>query len=528
MNEKAKVLIDGRWRDADATDWFAAKNPATGETLPGEFPVSAWSDVDAALGAADAAFEQLGAVPRETLAAFLDRYADKIAAAAAELAELAHAETALPVKPRLVDVEIPRTSGQLRKVAAAAREGSWALPTIDAALNIRSMHEPVGPVAAFGPNNFPFAYNGVAGGDFAAAIGVGCPVIAKAHPLHPATSRRLAELASEAVTEAGLPPATVQMLYALSNDDGKRLVSDPRIGAGGFTGSRAAGLALKAAADAAGKPFYAEMSSVNPVVILPRALATRGGDIADAFVASCLLAVGQFCTNPGLVLLTRGDAAEAFVAKAAGAFEAAAPGTLLAKAGQQSLAEGVKALVDAGATPVVGGEAAADDGRAVYPNTLLRVDGRTFLADPAALQREAFGNASLVVVCEDAQELARVVRSLEGNLTGTLYADADDAADYAGVAPLLRRRVGRLINDKMPTGVAVSAAMQHGGPYPATSHAGFTAVGSPASLRRFSVLAGYDNVPQDRLPPLLRDRNPGGRAWRWVDGTMTRDDVRVG
>ena len=528
MSEQAKVLIGGRWRDAAAGAWFAASNPATGEKLPGEFPVSAWPDVEEALDAAEGTFEQLEALPREKLAAFLDCYADKIDGAAAGLAEVAHAETALPVSPRLLDVEIPRTSGQLRKAADAARQGSWSLPTIDAPLNIRSVHEPIGPVAVFGPSNFPFAYNGVAGGDFAAAVAVGCPVLAKAHPLHPATTRRLAELAFGAVAETGLPAATVQLVYALSNDDGKRLVGDRRLGAAGFTGSRAAGLALKAAADAAGNPFYAEMSSVNPVVILPAALQRRGGEIADLFVQSCLLAVGQFCTNPGLVLLTDGDAAEGFVAKVAAAFEKATPGTLLSAGGLKSLAAGVAALVDEGAAVVTGGGAVdADDGRAVFANTLLRVDGRTFLSDPIALQREAFGNASLVVVCDDAAQIAQVVRQLEGNLTGGLWADAGDAEAYAKIEPLLRRRVGRLLNDKMPTGVAVSPAMQHGGPYPATSHGGFTAVGAPASLRRFTLLRAYDNVPQDRLPPLLRDENPGRRAWRLVDGDMTRDDVRA-
>ena len=256
-----QILIDGQWRAAEAAGEFQAENPATGQPLPDCFPVSAWSDVDQALTAAHQAFVAMRAMSGDHIAAFLERFAERIEAAGEELFATAHAETGLPVAPRLADVELPRTTGQLRQAAAAAREGSWALPTIDTQAGIRSCYGPLGPVAVFGPNNFPFAFGSVSGGDFAAAIAAGNPVIAKANSSHPNTTRLFAVEALEALRETGLPAATVQLLYRTSHSDGERLVADPRLGATGYTGSRSAGLKLKAAADAAGKPIYLELSS---------------------------------------------------------------------------------------------------------------------------------------------------------------------------------------------------------------------------------------------------------------------------
>ena len=499
------VLLAGQWRDAQAAGTFHAHHPATGEPLAETFPVSAWADCDAALNAAAAAAESLRATPPEQLAKFLTRFAERLEARKTELVETAHAETALPKAPRLADVELPRTTNQLRQAAAAALDGAWALPMINAKLNIRSMLAPVGPVLCLGPNNFPFAYNGVAGGDFAAAIAAGNPVIAKAHPSHPRTSQLLAEAAFAAVTETGLPAATVQMLYQMSPADGLRMVADKRLGAVGFTGSRAAGMQLKAAADAVGKPIYLEMSSINPVLILPGALAERGEKIVEEFCGSCLMASGQFCTSPGLVILFAGADAEKFVSGVKAKLEAATPSVLLSSGVAQNLAAGVKALQDAGAELVTGGTPLAGN---KFANTLLRVSGEKFLASPEKLQTEVFGNASLVVVVRDAAQAAEMLSHLEGNLTGAIYSDtlgADDAL-YETLSPSLRQRVGRLLNDKMPTGVAVTAAMNHGGPFPATGHPGFTAVGFPAAMRRFAMLQCFDNVRPHRLPVALRDK----------------------
>lgn len=520
------ILLAGRWQDAADSGTFQSETPATGQPLPEVFPVSTWSDCDRALDAAAEAASLLRCTPRARLAAMLNRFAERIEGRAAEIVEMAHLETGYPKAPRLAEVELPRTTGQLRQAAAAAADGSWTMPTIDTRNGIRSYYAPLGPVCVFGPNNFPFAFGSASGGDFAAAVAAGCPVIAKANTSHPATTRLLAEEAHAAVLDAGLPPATVQLLYRTSHADGRRLVSDPRCGATAYTGSRSAGLALKQAADAAGKPIYLELSSINPVVILPGALARRADKIADEFMSSCLMGTGQFCTNPGLVVLLAGAAAESFLADVARRFAAAAPGVLLSGGVARSLADNVQRIIAAGATLLAGGAPVAGPGYR-YQNTLLRVDGRRFLAAAEDLQTEAFGNASLAVVAADAAEATAVLQRLEGNLTGSVYSDpqgADDAL-YAQLEPHLRPRVGRLLNDKMPTGVAVSPAMNHGGPYPATGHPGFTAVGIPASLRRFAMLQCFDNVRPARLPDLLQDKNPTGHTWRLIDGAWTQADI---
>jgi len=329
-----------------------------------------------------------------------------------------------------------------------------------------------------------------------------------------------------AVQESGLPPATVQMLCHIQNYDGLRLVSDPRLAGFGFTGSRRAGLRLKAAADAAGKSAYLEMSSLNPVIILPGALAERGAEIAGEFATSCLMACGQMCTKPGIVLLIEGPATDAFLAGVKEKFDSTPVAPLLSSGVARGLQENVKKLQAAGARTIAGGAPAGGLGFR-FPNTLLSVTGADFLADPEKLQTEAFGNASLCVIADDIDQIADIIATFDGNLTGGIYSDtlgADDAY-YARLAPLLRPRVGRFLNDKMPTGVAVNPAMNHGGPFPATGHPGFTAVGLPATLRRFAMLACYDNVRPTRLPPLLRDPAPPGNPWRSIDGALRQGAI---
>jgi NADP-dependent aldehyde dehydrogenase len=520
------VLIAGQWRAAQSGESFHAENPVTGEALPEEFPVSAWMDCDAALSGAARAAIELRDAPPEKIAGFLQRFAERIETRAVEIVERAHLETGLAKSPRLAQVELPRTTGQLRQAAAAALDGSWAMPAIDTKLNIRSMLAPLGPVWVFGPNNFPLAFNSVAGGDFAAAIAAGNPVIAKANSSHPGTSRLLAEEAFAAVTETGLPTATVQLIYRTSHADGERLAADPRTAALAYTGSRAAGLKLKAAADRAGKLTYLELSSVNPLLMLPGSLTERGAKLVDEFSGSCLLAAGQFCTCPSLVLLFAGEATEQFIAAVRQKFDATPPAPLLSGGVLRSLEESVRTLRVAGAELVTGGSPLPAPGHR-FANTLLRVSGEKFLAGPEKLQTEAFGNASLIVVMRNADEASAVINHLEGNLTGSVYSDTGGADDafYAQLAPLLRARVGRLLNDKMPTGVAVTAAMNHGGPYPATGHPGFTAVGIPTSLRRFAMLQCFDNVRPHRLPAALRNHNPNGKMWRLIDGQWTQDSV---
>jgi len=272
-----------------------------------------------------------------------------------------------------------------------------------------------------------------------------------------------------------------------------------------------------------GKPIYLEMSSINPVVILPGALAERGSKIAGEVASSCLMGGGQFCTNAGFVMLFADARSDQFLDEVKTAFDAAQPPALLSDGVAKGLAESVKTLRGAGAELLTAPGAGVQGAR--HPNVLLRVTGKQFLAEPEKLQTEAFGSATLCVVVREVEEAEAVLSHLEGNLTGCVYSDSQgsDEGLYARVAPALRRRVGRLLNDKMPTGVAVSPAMNHGGPFPATGHPGFTAVGIPASLRRFGMLCCYDNVREHRLPAALRNKNPNGRMWRLIDGTMTQD-----
>jgi alpha-ketoglutaric semialdehyde dehydrogenase len=516
------VLVAGAWRQAqDLVDTFTAANPATKAVLPDVYPVSGWIEVEEALLASQAAVNALREMPRESIADFLEQYATNIEMRVDALVEMAHLETALPCEPRLRSIELPRTTDQLRQAAAAVRDRSWCRATLDVVRNIRSMYAPLGgAVIVFGPNNFPFAFNSVAGGDFAAAIAAGNPVIAKANTGHPGTTRIFAQAAFEAVQHTGLPPATVQMLYRVPPDAGFRLVSHPLTGATGFTGSRTAGLRLKEAADRAGKPIYLELSSINPVFIMPGALHERMEAVADELFASCSLGVGQFCTKPGLVVLS-----ETFLQTVCKRF-AGPTGVLLGAGGVRTIAQAVEKMQRYGAQVLTGGEEIEGESFR-YANTLLQVSGDTYLENPHALQIEAFGVVSLAVLARNVEQMQEIARSLEGNLTVTFYTHSQgkDDALYNQAAPIVRDRVGRLLNDKMPTGVAVSPAMNHGGPYPATGHPGFTAVGIPAAMLRFAALHCYDNVRPHRLPPELQDKNPTGAMWRFINETWTQENI---
>ncbi len=522
------LLINGEFRAAaNPTGSYQSTNPMTGDKLPWSFPYSEWDDIEAVLQAAADAVSELRQAPRKLLADFLETYADRIEERTDVLVEAAHLETGLPAPTRLNAIELPRTTDQLRQAAAAVRTRSWSQATIDTAANIRSYYGPLpGAVVVFGPNNFPFAFNGAAGGDFAAAIAAGSPVIAKAHSSHSRTSQLLAEASLEAIHSTGAPKGLVQLIYRFKPEYGYDLIADHRVAAVGFTGSRDGGMRLKEVADRRGKPIYLEMSSINPILLLPGALSERSQEIAEEFFTSCTMGTGQFCTNPGLVMTIAGEESNAFVSQSVALFDEGASGVLLNRGVSQGMDESLQILTRNGAKVVAGG-AAADEPGFFYQNTLLTVSGEEFLSSPEAMQTEAFGPSSLVILAKDADQMEQIIGCFEGNLTGCLYTDSagSDDALYDRLAPLLRAKVGRLLNDKMPTGVAVTAAMNHGGPFPATGHPGFTSVGIPASIRRFAALYSYDNVRQHRLPPELRDRNPTGEMWRLVDQQWTQADI---
>lgn len=500
------LLLRGQWRAAEAAGSFTAVNPADGSPVEGSYPTSTWGDCEAALDAAHCAFAEESGWEKASVATFLEDFASRIEAGAKPLCEMAASETGLPVEPRLQGVELPRTTGQLRKAAAAARTESWRDPVTDPENGLATCRGPLGPVLVMGPNNFPLAFNPIAGGDFAAAIAAGNPVIAKAHPAHPGVTRLLAEHAASAADEAGLPAGAVQLLYGVTPEDGLRMVGDPRVAALAFTGSQRSGLKLKAAADAAGKPAYLEMAGSNPVFLLPGAIAEKGPALVEEVAGSCLLASGQFCTGPKLLVLQDGAAGEQFLAGLTDAFSSREPGVLLADSVAVGLAETVAAMVQAGAGLLVGGERDPRPGFRFRP-TILRVSGEQFVESAEALQADLFGPATLVVQASDGEQLFAVADRLQGTLTASVYSAAGGSEDGAAgqLMRRLRRKAGRVINDAMPTGVAVSPAMNHGGPFPATGHPGFSAVGVPVAIRRFTKLDCYDRVRPHRLPDCLQN-----------------------
>ncbi|MDI6699310.1 MAG: aldehyde dehydrogenase (NADP(+)) [Candidatus Saccharicenans sp.] len=521
------VLIGGCWQPASLSDTFRAFNPATAEKLPEVYPVSGWEDLEKALTESSKIKLQLASTSPDKIAGFLNLYADLLEKNEEAITEMAHLETALPLKSRLKSTEFPRMINQLRQAAAAVEERTWCQATIDTRLNIRAKYGPLGgTVVIFSPNNFPLAFNAVAGADLASAVATGNPVICKAHPGHPGTTRLLAEGLLRALEQSGLPASTVQLLYHFRNEDGFRLVSHPAVAAVAFTGSRAAGLKLKEAAERAGKLFYGELSSVNPVFFLPGILKQKAGELALEQFSSCSLGCGQFCTKPGLVIFINDDPGRRFLLKLQQIFNQPLSGYLLSPAVLENLKKAVERLKIAGAVLLAGGNQNGGTG-IQFQTTLFAITGEQFLKDPVTFQLEAFGTLAVAVVVDDAEQMVRVAECLEGNLTASIYFSHSDEDEeiYRRLEPVVRLKVGRLLNNKMPTGVAVTPAMHHGGPYPATGHPGFTSVGFPAAFLRFTARHCYDNVPEEHLPEELRRKNPNGRMWRLVDGTWTQSDL---
>lgn len=505
------ILIGGT-EEKNATI-FRAVDPATGAQIEPEFSSAGPAEVERACALAETAADDFAALEPDRRAAFLDAVADAIGAIGDELIVRAMQETGLP-RARL-EGERGRTMGQLRLFANVVRQGDWLDATIDPAQparqplprpDLRRANVALGPVAVFGASNFPLAFS-VAGGDTAAAFAAGCPVVVKGHPAHPGTGELIARAIACAVVACGLPEGVFSYLPGPSVELGGTLVADPRIKAVGFTGSRGGGLALMRIAAARPEPIpvYAEMSSINPVLLLPAALEARGEALATAFVQSLTMGAGQFCTNPGLLIGIAGPALNRFVAAAGEALEQTAPTTMLTPGIAASFDQGVAALEQHDAVTVVA-RAPAGEGVHQARGALFATDATHFLADPA-LAHEVFGASSILVRCRDLDEVKRVIAGLEGQLTATMMIDPEDEPAAAALLPLLARKVGRVLANGWPTGVEVSHAMVHGGPYPATSDGRSTSVGSLA-IARFLRPVCYQNLPDRVLPPALREANP--------------------
>lgn len=482
--------------------------------------------VGEAVRAAAAAFPDCRARPREQVARFLTAIGEGIMGLGDALLETCGAETALP-RARL-ESERGRTVGQLGLFARVVTEGSWVRARIDRAqpdrkpaprVDIRSMLVPVGPVAVFGSSNFPFAFS-TAGGDTASALAAGCPVIVKAHSGHPKTSDLVAGVIAAAAKSAGMPAGVFSHVHC-DHSGGTALVRAPEVKAAGFTGSVRAGRALFDAAASRPDPIpvFAEMGSVNPVVVLPSALDGDLAGLAGALCGSVTLGVGQFCTNPGLVFVIEGLRMEAFVAALAAKIAATTPATMLTGPIHSAYVTGLKRMAALPGVAVAGRAAAAPDpAKHEGAAAVLTVSGAVFLRTPA-LQEEVFGPSTLIVRCVDDRELEAGIASLPGQLTATVHGTEADVAGRPGLVALLRERSGRLLFSGVPTGVEVGDAMQHGGPWPATTDARFTSVGSSA-IFRFVRPAAWQGFPDSLLPPALQDANPL-RIHRLVDGVWT-------
>ncbi|MFT4013959.1 MAG: aldehyde dehydrogenase (NADP(+)) [Paracoccus sp. (in: a-proteobacteria)] len=506
------ALFIGAARRPGSHGQILATEAATGARIQPAFGGASPADLNDACALAAAAFDAFRALPLERRARFLEAVAQNILDLGDELIERAMQETGLP-RAR-IEGERGRTTGQLRLFAGVVRDGGFLDLRIDPAQpdrqplprpDLRLRNVPLGPVAVFGASNFPLAFS-VAGGDTASAFAAGCPVVVKAHSAHPGTSELVARAVAQAVAGCGLPEGVFSMIFAEDRGVAQALVADPRIKAVGFTGSRAAGTAFMAIAAARPEPIpvYAEMSSINPVLLLPAALAARGAQIGTAFAASLTMGAGQFCTNPGLILAIEGAGLDDFLAAASKAITGAAPATMLTPGILAAYTRCAAALRDHPSVQTAATGAPAD---LKASPALFVTDAATFLARPE-LHEEVFGAASLIVCCPDLAAMTAVIEALEGQLTAALHMDEADHGTARGLLPLLERKAGRILVNGFGTGVEVAHAMVHGGPFPSTADGRSTSVGSLA-IARFLRPVCYQDLPQALLPPELQGDGAG-------------------
>ncbi|WP_319546531.1 aldehyde dehydrogenase (NADP(+)) [Ruegeria conchae] len=496
-----KHLIAGEWVGADTT--FASE-PAHGPSH--DFSVGTATLVDNAVEAAEAAFATFGWSSRAERAALLRKIAEEIDARGDTITEIGTQETGLP-EARLQG-ERGRTVGQLRLFADHIEAGNYLDMRHDPAMpdraplhrpDLRMIQRPLGPVAVFGASNFPLAFS-VAGGDTAAALAAGCPVVVKGHSAHPGTGEIVAQAIDAAIKATGVHPGVFSLVQGGKRDVGTRLVQHPLIRAVGFTGSLGGGRALfdLCAQRDEPIPFFGELGSVNPMFILPHAAAVRGAEIGAGWAASLTMGAGQFCTNPGITVIIDGPNADAF--------QAAAEAGLSAVAEQTMLTDGIAAAYRGGVSRVAAGTGVSKimgtscETRDAAPY-LFAVSGDDWLAD-RKLQEEVFGPLGIVVRVKDTSQMQQIARAIEGQLTCTLHLDAGDKPEAQALLPLLERKAGRLLANSFPTGVEVCDSMVHGGPFPASTNFGATSVGT-LSIRRFLRPVCYQDIPTDLLPEKL-------------------------
>jgi NADP-dependent aldehyde dehydrogenase len=512
MNLTGTSLL-GRHRGQPGDVTFHAINPQTGADLDPLYYSASREELDTAAKLAAEAFESYSCVSGKARAAFLRRSADALDQHKDEIAQRAHLETALPI-PRLTG-EVGRTTGQLRLFAALVEEGSWVQARIDPAIpdrqplpraDLRSMLRPLGPVAVFGASNFPLAFS-VAGGDTASALAAGCSVIVKAHPAHPGASEIVAALIVESIAAEGLHPGVFTMLFDSGVDIGSALVQHPLVRAVSFTGSLRGGRALMDLCAARPQPIpcFTEMSSGNPVFVLPSALRKGPAELAKNLFGSFTLGAGQFCTKPGIVLVPEAQDSMAFFDELKSLVGQAQPFTLLTAGIAQTYSRATAARSEQ--IPLAATASTPESTQGFASNAKLFTVYLDQLLDQPELTEEIFGPDTLLVHCDSTQDYLRAARALDGHLTATVLGDEADLVAHRELLQVLEQKAGRLIVNGFPTGVEVTHAMVHGGPYPSTSDPRFTSVGSQA-IYRFAKPVCYQNFPQALLPLELQDSNP--------------------
>ncbi|MUG33449.1 aldehyde dehydrogenase (NADP(+)) [Psychrobacter sanguinis] len=522
-----KQFINGE-RVASNSPSLQSINATTYEPTGYKFSQATVEEVDKAAFAARIAFDTYHKTSHEQRAKFLEQIAIEIESLGSNLQEVASAETGLPIAR--LQGETARVTGQLRLFADLLRRGDTYGARIDVALpnrkplprvDLRQYKIGVGPVAVFGASNFPLAFS-TAGGDTVAALAAGCPVVFKAHSGHMATAELIGEAIERAIALCNMPKGTFNMVFG--GKIGADLVKHPAIQAAGFTGSLEGGMALFNLAQNRSQPipFFAEMSSVNPVIILPSALKNRGEKIAQELVASFNMGSGQFCTKPGLILLIESEEANQFIENMKLHTEKSVSQVMLNEGTLKSYNEGVRKLQSTkGFTLIASGQSA--DIVSKGQTNLFQADESLLLSGNENLQHEVFGAMSIIIPTSSEKNLLKGIEALGGQLTATIIADEEDFSKSDELLSLLSRKAGRVLFNGYPTGVEVSDAMVHGGPFPATSDARGTSVGT-ASIERFLRPVCYQNTPQSLLPEALKDENPLNIN-RLINGNITKDKI---
>ncbi|SOE22217.1 NADP-dependent aldehyde dehydrogenase [Spirosomataceae bacterium TFI 002] len=513
--------IIGFSSSSEGTVAIQAVNPANGDVLGPLFYKATSDELELAVNVAKNAFEVYRKKSGKEKANFLEQIAAEIEALGDELIERYTAETGLPTGR--AQGERGRTCGQLRLFASLLKDGSWVNATIDPAMperqplprvDLRSMERPLGPVAVFGASNFPLAFS-VAGGDTTSALAAGCPVVFKGHPAHLGTSELVGLAIQKAARETGMPDGVFSLLFDDGIEVGQELVVHHDIKAVGFTGSFKGGKSIFDAAMARPEPIpvYAEMGSTNPVFVLPKTLQEKGEEIAQNYLNSVTMGVGQFCTNPGIMMIQK-DASFMDLLKEKS--KSMTGGVMLTPKIQEAYLKGVAHAEQF--TEVIGRGVKPEGNTAVQP-TLLFADYRTYVDNPQ-LDEEVFGPTSLVVEGNNKDEMLEIARNLGGHLTATVHGSDEELTEYADLLEILEQKVGRLVINGFPTGVEVSHAMIHGGPYPSTTDSRSTSVGTQA-ITRFTRPVCFQSFPDSLLPDELKDANPLG-IWRKMDGEMKK------